>query len=529
MSAHASDRVRGGRSFLVRAVVCFLVTAAITISGLLWAVLATPVAARGIVAVGGAVVGAVVFVAVTVAACLAESARRSRDQAWAAAQQLTRLSGEVQYLVDVALPTVGKQVQEGASVDAVLADINAPSNNTLRHLVGAVAYALAAAEDKSARANEACAAIEEGVAWLVKETLPTLMRRVRSGEPLGAVLADVRDPASNALRRLVEMVADELGAAERRGSAAMAACANTGARVQAQVTSMLAELRTLQHKYGDHEVFAALLELDHRVSQLGRLADNVVVLSGGRSGRRWTKPIGMESIVRGAAGRVAAYERVKWHLTSTAAVVGYAAEGAMHALAELIDNATTFSNERTTVKVYVEEEDAGVLITVEDGGLGMRPRERDRAQRLVAEPPQLTMLPGTRLGLAVVGRLAAKHGFAVNFRPSSRGGTGALLMIPRQLITQPKQGPAPGARSLDWPASGSTAEGSQEGGHSKEGSEPDGLPRRRRGATLTTTSSDVSRSEGSASSGDASARLAAFHRSSGGGSSGAALPDQSSR
>ncbi len=110
----------------------------------------------------------------------------------------------------------------------------------------------------------------------------------------------------------------------------------------------------------------------------------------------------------------------------------------MHALAELMDNATAFSTHGSEVHVYVEEEDVGVVITIEDSGLGMRRRERDRAEVLVAKSLDLSTLPGTRLGLAVVGRVADRYGLSVNFRPSSRGGTGVVVMIPRSLITQPK-------------------------------------------------------------------------------------------
>ena len=178
--------------------------------------------------------------------------------------------------------------------------------------------------------------------------------------------------------------------------------------------------------------------LDHRVSQMGRLADSIALLSGGRTGRRWTRPIPMESILRGAMGRIDAYQRVRLNSSTTAAIAGYAAEGVMHALAELLDNAAAFSAHGSAVHVYVEEEDAGLVVTVEDSGLGMRRRERDRAEQMVSQPLDLATLPGTRLGLAVVGRVAARYGLTVSFRPSSRGGTGVVVMIPRPLLSQPK-------------------------------------------------------------------------------------------
>ena len=112
----------------------------------------------------------------------------------------------------------------------------------------------------------------------------------------------------------------------------------------------------------------------------------------------------------------------------------------MHALAELMDNAANFSPPTSEVHVYVEEASAGVVITIEDGGLVMGEVALQRAQQAVSnESLDLTNLSGTRLGLAVVGRLARKHGLSVSFRPSARGGTGVLLMVPQTLITQAKK------------------------------------------------------------------------------------------
>jgi hypothetical protein len=199
---------------------------------------------------------------------------------------------------------------------------------------------------------------------------------------------------------------------------------------------MLADLREMEHRHGE-EVLGDLLRLDHSTAQAGRLADSIAVLTGARSGRRWTKPIVMESVLRGAVGRISAYQRVRVHSTSTVAVAGYAAEGVMHALAELMDNATIFSPPSDLVYVYVEEVHAGVIVTIEDAGLAMTPAALERARRAVStEPLDLTTLSGTRLGLAVVGCLARKHGLTVSFRPSSRGGTGAVVLLPQQLITQ---------------------------------------------------------------------------------------------
>ncbi|MFD3489663.1 ATP-binding protein [Streptomyces sp. NPDC058690] len=291
-------------------------------------------------------------------------------------------------------------------------------------------------------------------------------------------------------------------------SAAVAACANAAGRMQALATSMLADLREMEHRHSAEDILGDLLHLDHRTAQVGRVADSIAVLTGARSGRRWAKPIVMESILRGAMGRIGGYQRVRLHSTSDVAIAGHAAEGVMHALAELLDNAANFSPPTAEVHVYVEEVPAGVVLTVEDSGLVMSDVQLRRAERAVSATDQdLAGLSGTRLGLAVVGRLARKHGLTVSFRPSARGGTGALMMLPQELITRapagvpapaptPAAGPEPAHDATDAaPETGtststSTSTSTEPDMDTGAGTEPEpatgdsGLPKRTRGRTL---------------------------------------------
>ncbi|WP_405536660.1 ATP-binding protein [Streptomyces sp. NBC_00075] len=259
---------------------------------------------------------------------------------------------------------------------------------------------------------------------------------------------------------------EELRRAGQERAAILAATANAAGRMQALATGTLADLRAMEDRHSDDDVVADLLHLDHRTAQAGRLADSIAVLSGARSGRRWARPIVMESILRGAMGRISGYQRVRVHSASTAAVAGHAAEGVMHALAELLDNAANFSPPTAEVHVYVEEVPSGVIVSVEDSGLVMSEVQLRRAERAVsgddgepgdhAEPGTrgdggqrgkgngrkgrnadaigLGGLTGTRLGLSVVGRLARKYGLKVSFRPSARGGTGVLVLIPQDIL-----------------------------------------------------------------------------------------------
>ncbi|MFF5636075.1 sensor histidine kinase [Streptomyces sp. NPDC012825] len=291
------------------------------------------------------------------------------------------------------------------------------------------AYASAAA----ASAERETAALKERYA--ADTAAAEAARAARTGELVRAHAAETAE-LTRARAADVARLEERLRRAESGRSAAMAAAANAAGRMQALATSMLADLREMEHRHADEDVLTDLLHLDHRTAQAGRLADSVAVLTGARSGRRWARPIVMESILRGAMGRIGGYQRVRLHSSSDAAVAGHAAEGVMHALAELMDNAANFSPPTAEVHVYVEEVPAGVIIAVEDSGLVMSDVQLRRAEAAVsAENQDLAGLSGTRLGLAVVGRLARKHGLTVSFRPSARGGTGALLMLPQELIS----------------------------------------------------------------------------------------------
>ncbi|GGU82148.1 hypothetical protein GCM10010275_16530 [Streptomyces litmocidini] len=370
-------------------------------------------------------------------------------------------------------------------VESLASELAAQEARAARHAADSAREAAASKERYEAEAAASEAAHRARTEELVRA------HTARTAELTAARTADVR------------RLEAELRRAESGRSAAMAAAANAAGRMQALATSMLADLREMEHRHADEDVLTDLLHLDHRTAQAGRLADSVAVLTGARSGRRWARPIVMESILRGAMGRIGGYQRVRLHSSSDVAVAGHAAEGVMHALAELMDNAANFSPPTAEVHVYVEEVPAGVIIAVEDSGLVMSDVQLRRAEAAVGSAAQdLAGLSGTRLGLAVVGRLARKHGLTVSFRPSARGGTGALLMLPQELISHaPVEAPAAPAAVLppvtgrgltapvpapDAPAPepGTTHDSAAEstGEHPRFGES--GLPRRRRGRAM---------------------------------------------
>lgn len=366
-------------------------------------------------------------------------------------------------------------------------------------------------------ARERYAALEADAVRFADTTLPAALARVAEGATAERVLAEFTRtgkqaalaPARPEQVRALQQAVRALGRSEARRAAALAACANAAGRMQAMSTSTLAELREMEERHNDGDVLADLLHVDHRTAQAGRLADSIAVLSGARSGRRWARPITMESVLRGAMGRIAGYRRVRLRaVPPSLAVAGHAAEGVMHVLAELLDNACNFSPPSTEVHTYVSEVPAGLLVTVEDSGLTMSDSALRRAEQAVSgDTPDLSALTGTRLGLAVVGHLARKHDLTVSFRPSATGGTAVLVLVPRHLISRIDQpSPAAGAEASTAPPAGSaaaapeTAAARQAGGTipsqrtpagARAAAGPDALPRRRTAERATPATADA--------------------------------------
>ncbi|MFJ2113848.1 MULTISPECIES: ATP-binding protein [unclassified Streptomyces] len=412
-----------------------------------------PAPARTWVAVTIVIAWTWVAVTAVTAALLLRRGRRgavmTESESRTARSQLTQVGADSAQLLNVTLPAVVARLRDGVSAEDALAATPSPTDAQLRRVLEVFAAEVAHSEERAARAVEDR---DAAVAQLTKaaddldlvttKTLPGALHGLRSGGSADTVLATVEPPDDPRLRVLVDAVVRDFAISERRATAAQVASAKALSRVQAKAVSMLADLREMQDRHGE-EVFGDLLRLDHNTSQLGLLTDRLALLMGGRASRAWNKPIGMESILRGAVGRIAAYQRVRLHCSSGAAIAGFAAEPVMHLLAELMDNAANFSPPIDEVHVYVEERTAGIVVTIEDSGLKMAAAAMRRAEESVSgRVTDLAHLQGTRLGLAVVGRLAAKYHISVNYRPSSRGGTGVVVLFPPQLLAQ-QRGMAP--------------------------------------------------------------------------------------
>ncbi|MEV7544303.1 ATP-binding protein [Streptomyces sp. NPDC089915] len=298
--------------------------------------------------------------------------------------------------------------------------------------------------------EEALAVQQAETVWLAEVLLPDIVGRLRKGEFPEDVLTSLEDddvhrpgltPEFRAAHQAVlRSVLDAVVAEEDLRDSAQRAFVNIARRVQAIVHQQAQELREMEDRHGqDPAVFGDLLRLDHGTALIGRLADSIAVLGGARPGRQWGKAVPLYSVLRGAMSRIIDYQRVELHSVTQVAVVGPAVEPLIHALAELLDNATRYSPPQTRVHLTAVEVNSGIAIEIEDGGLSMSEEARKRAERMLRQAQEgidLTDLGETpRLGLAVVGRLAQAYGFRVSLRSSAYGGVRAVLVVPQDLIT----------------------------------------------------------------------------------------------
>nr|WP_247745598.1 ATP-binding protein [Streptomyces oryzae] len=290
---------------------------------------------------------------------------------------------------------------------------------------------------------------ESATVQLAKDRLPEAVERLRRGEFAEEVVRSlsIAGPEHGsgaefeaAHHELLRSVVEAVTAEESLRDSAQRGVVNIARRVQAVVHRQATDLREMEERHGDSgEFFADLLRLDHSNALISRLADTIAVLGGARPGRQWSQAVPLYSVLRGAMSRIADYQRVSLHSVAEVAVVGRAVEPLIHSLAELLDNATTYSPPQTRVHLTASEVHAGIAIEIEDGGFGLSEEARERAERMLEtarEGIDLNDLgEAPRLGLTVVGRLAQEYDFQVSLAPSSYGGVRAVLVVPHELVT----------------------------------------------------------------------------------------------
>jgi signal transduction histidine kinase len=205
-------------------------------------------------------------------------------------------------------------------------------------------------------------------------------------------------------------------------------------RSQALVHRQLTLLDGMERREDDSKELEDLFHVDHLATRMRRNAENLIVLSGATPARGWRRPVPMIDVVRSSVAEVEDYTRVTVMPMGDVALAGRAVGDIVHLLAELIENAVSFSPPYTQAQVSGHPVAHGYVVEIEDRGLGMTDEILAEINERVSDPPEFNLSSSAHLGLYVVGRLAMRYEIRVSLKHSSYGGTTAVVLIPRELI-----------------------------------------------------------------------------------------------
>ncbi|WP_328319836.1 sensor histidine kinase [Streptomyces sp. NBC_00388] len=218
---------------------------------------------------------------------------------------------------------------------------------------------------------------------------------------------------------------------------------NLSRRSQGLIQRQLSLISELESREADPDQLSSLFKLDHLATRMRRNGENLLVLAGEEPGRRWTRPVPLVDVLRAAASEVEQYERIELAAVPATEVAGRVVNDLVHLLAELLENATSFSSPQTKVRVTGHAlPDGRVLVEIHDTGIGLSPEDLAAINERLASPPTVDVSVSRRMGLFVVGRLSLRHGIRIQLRPSDSGGTTALVMLPVDVAQGGKKAPS---------------------------------------------------------------------------------------
>jgi hypothetical protein len=234
---------------------------------------------------------------------------------------------------------------------------------------------------------------------------------------------------------------------------------NLSRRSQSLVERQIRLIDDLEQGEQDSERLANLFQMDHLATRMRRNSENLLVLAGHEVSRRWTQSVGLVDVLRAAVSEIEQYERVTLNVQPGISVRGQAVNDVVHLLAELVENATSFSAAETPVAVSGHLlNSGGVLLDITDQGVGMGAEEMAHANWRLDNPPVVDVAVSRRMGLFVVARLAARHGIRVRLRPASMGGLTALVWLPDEVIAHETAATPPGLRRFESAGASATAQ-----------------------------------------------------------------------
>ncbi|MER7037564.1 sensor histidine kinase [Streptomyces microflavus] len=220
------------------------------------------------------------------------------------------------------------------------------------------------------------------------------------------------------------------------------------------VERQLGVIESLEEREQDPERLATLFKLDHMATVMRRHSENMLVLAGAEHGHGHAGPIPLVDVARAAVSEIERYERVTIQsLPPHAQIAGFAADDLSHLLAELLENATSFSPPDSHVELSGWLLETGeVMLSVQDEGIGMSTVRMGELNARLADPASFEAgeqsADGAGLGLQVTSLLAARHGVRVQLREQKGSGVTAVVVLPQALLPNSLPASSPPAVQL---------------------------------------------------------------------------------
>jgi signal transduction histidine kinase len=219
---------------------------------------------------------------------------------------------------------------------------------------------------------------------------------------------------------------------------------NLSRRTQSLVQRQIHLIDDLEQGEQDSDRLGSLFRLDHLATRMRRNSENLLVLAGHEAAQRWSQPVALVDVLRAAVSEIEQYERISLNVQPGISARGQVVNDVVHLLAELLENATSFSSAESQVNVSGHLlNSGGVLLDITDQGVGMPADEMKDANWRLDNPPVVDVAVSRRMGLFVVARLASRHGIRVRLRPGPTGGLTALIWLPDETVTyEASEGPS---------------------------------------------------------------------------------------
>ena len=276
----------------------------------------------------------------------------------------------------------------------------------------------------------------------IGDELPRMVERMQTpGEGPGVTVEPINVESRDEIGRLAEAfntVNDVTVRVAKQQAALRASIAemfvNVARRNQVLLGRQLKALDQMEATEEDPDVLERLFALDHLATRMRRNAESLLVLAGIDSARRLRTALPLSDVIRTAVGEIESFDRIDLSMVEDPDVSGRHALSVAHLLAELLENATHFSNPETRVVVSAAPTTAGMSVSITDYGLGMSDEELAEANENIADPPIAEIAVSQRLGLFVVGRLAKRLGASAELSRGRAAGTVVTVFLPASVF-----------------------------------------------------------------------------------------------